>query len=171
MKKLNRRWLIAGCVVFLLLDAAIVVALGVAIRCERQNATRYERDALAQQMQIPPESDEKTFESAMMSELGEAYRCVSMNSEPQSAGGKIRLMLSNAEENAYAVKMQLILFSTGEMIAETGLVDPGWRVEETDLLVSLVPGEHQCFARLYFYTKDGTALLGTMGRQVLLRAN
>lgn len=165
----NRRWLVIACAVFLALDVFILTSFGMIIRNDRKAVIRHERDALARQMRLPSNVDDAALQTAQMAELGKMYRHVTLYSEAICTDGKLNIMLSNGEENQYAVRMELLLFETGELIGYTDLVDPGWRVEDMDVLLPLAPGNYQCLARLHFYTLDGTALLGTMGRHVQMK--
>lgn len=100
--------------------------------------------------------------------LGDAHRLVTLYSEPQVQNGQIGIMLSNAEENQYTVRMDLVRLDNQQLIARTDLVDPGWRVEHIPLMETMAPGRYLCLAKLSFYTPDGTTMLGETARQVLL---
>ena len=163
----KRRYLIALCVAFLALDiiAAAVLAL---VLWRDQPAPVSRRDALARQVEETRHSLDEEAAERMQQALGEAHRHVTLRSEAVARDGKIAIHLSNGAENPCAVELELVLVATGQVIAQTGLVDPDWRVEECALTEPLAPGTHHCLARLHFYDLNDERYLGATARQVLL---
>lgn len=153
-----------ACAVFLIADLAIAGWLGVRLWKDHQNTLTPDEPALPANHELTGQE----LESWRTQTLGEADRLVTLNSEPQVTDGTVRLMLSNREDCQYAVRLTLMHLETGSIIAQTGLVDAGWRVEELPLAFELETGVHHCLACLsYFHPEEG-ALLGETARQVLL---
>lgn len=152
---------------FLLLDIIIAAVLIVSIGQSRhESASR--RDVLAQEMGLAEGLSQTERERELTEALGEAARHVSIYSEVTAQDGRVPIYLSNGEENFCAVSIELVLFDSGESIAESGLVEPGWRLEELKLDSVPDTGVHQCLVRCSFYTMDGNVFLGNTAKQLLL---
>ena len=78
------------------------------------------------------------------------------------------IYLSNGEENTCGVCIEVYLLETGEKIAASDTVLPGWRLEKLQLEKELAAGEYHCLVRCLFYTMDENISLGTTTRQMLL---
>ena len=164
----RRRLMTVTIVIFLVLDLAVAAVLGYVIWQGGQAQTS-RRDVLAQKIGIRPEMSAEQQQEALLSTLGDADRHVTMKSEAEAAQNMAAVMLVNAGKSQCAVTVEILRLATGETIAQSGLIDPGWRLEEIALNTSLPQGEHQCLARLRYYTQDGEVELGVMARQILLR--
>lgn len=162
----RKRWLVWLCVVFLLVDAGVAAWFGMTVWQDRQNMLK--PDVLAQPAPTGQPMTEKQLQQWRTQSLGDAHRLVSIYSEPQVKDGRVWIMLSNHEQNQYAVRMDLIRLDTQQLIARTDLVDPGWRVESVPLLEPLKKGQNFCLARLSFYDPQGGQLLGETARQALI---
>lgn len=154
--------------VFLVLDIAVAAVLGYVVWRDGQAQTS-QRDVLAQRIGIRPEMSAEQQKEALLSNLADADRHVTMKSEAEAGRDTAAIMLVNAEGSQCSVTVEILRLATGETIAQSGMIDPGWRLEEIGLNTSLPRGEHQCLARLRYYTQDGEAELGVMARQMLLR--
>ena len=163
----RRRWLIWLIVLFVLVDSGVAAWLGITI-WQRRVPDAPPTDVPAMPENADTMTEQQITQWRTMS-LGDAHRLVTLYSEPEVKRGSVGIMLSNAESNQYAVRMDLIRLDNQQLIARTDLVDPGWRVESVKLLKRVEKGTHHCLAKLYFYASDGIALLGETARQVLIR--
>ncbi len=164
-KKLDLRLL---CIIFVALDILIAAVLVVSISHSRQSQLS-RRDALAQAVGYSDATDESRQQTLINESLGEAARCVSIYSEVTARDGLIPIGLSNSEENNCAVSIEIMLLDSGEIIASSRPVDPGWRLEELELDSDPGKGEHQCLVRCLFYTMEGDIYLGRTAKQLLLK--
>lgn len=160
MRKSKKGMLAGLCVLLVAVNAAIAIWLVATIVQDTSAVLQPEPQALP----LPADMTGPQYTQT----LGDAHRMVTLYSEPQVHNGQIGIMLSNAEENQYAVRMDLIRLDNQQLIARTDLVDPGWRVEDIPLMETLASGRYFCLAKLSFYVPDGTAVLGETARQVLL---
>lgn len=164
MKRLNLKTL---CIAFLLLDVLVAAVLCWSVFSSGRNV-KHERDVLAERVGITQQMSPRQQQEKLAQEAGEAARHVSMRSEVTAEEGKIALYLSNAEDNECSVSVEIVLLGTDDRIAESGTVEPGWRLEELELERELDKGEHFCLVRCSFYTMDGNVFLGTTARQLLV---
>lgn len=168
MKRWGRKTLIRALVLFLLLDILVAAVLVLFVSRDRR-ARSLERDELAREIGVTADMGEEEQSERFALAVGEASRLVTLRSEPEVTGGEIALYLSNDEASSCAVAVELSLFESGEVLAATELIDPGWRLETLSLDTQLEPGEYPCLARCYFYTVEGNVFLGQTTRQLLLR--
>ena len=157
-------------VLFLLLDVLAAAALLVFISRDRRSA-HAERDALARKVGVTADMGAEEQEERFAIAIGDVSRLVTMRSEPEVTDGEIALGLSNSDKSSCAVSVELSLFESGEVIAATDLIDPGWRLETLSLANKLETGEYPCLARCNFYTVEGNVFLGHSTRQLLLRVD
>lgn len=127
-----------------------------------------QRDSLAQL--IGPEArnmDEAELDDARLRLLSDAIRMVTYNPMPEYQDGSINIYLSNAEENTCSVSAEIKLLTDGSVIADTGLIDPGYRLETLEIAADLPLGEYPCLMVLQAYSQGGTHL-GQAGRNLTL---
>ncbi len=156
------------CIIFVILDLIIAAVLIISISHSRYSHSS-RRDALAQAVGYSDSMDEERQQTMINESLGDAARCVSIYGEVTARDGVVPICLSNSEENKCAVSIEIMLLDSGEIIAASGLVDPGWRLEEIELDTDPGKGEHQCLVRCLFYTMEGDIYLGRTAKQLLLR--
>ena len=168
MRRWKRKTLITALAIFLLLDILAAGVLTVFIGRD-QHAEHRSRDELALEIGVTEDMGEEEQEERFAIAVGDVSRYVTMRSEPEVSGGEIALYLSNDEASSCAVAVELSLFESGEVLAATELIDPGWRLETLSLDTQLEAGEYPCLARCNFYTVEGNVFLGRSTWQLLLR--
>ena len=168
MRRWNRKRLLTALAVFLLLDILAAAALFAFIGRDRR-AAHPGRDNLAREIGVTADMGAEEQEERFAIAVGDVSRYITMRSEPEVIDGCVALYLSNGEENNCAVAVELSLFESGEALAATDLIDPGWRLETLKLETELETGEYPCLARCNFYTVEGNVFLGQSTRQLLLR--
>ncbi|MBQ7895394.1 MAG: hypothetical protein IJ364_02415 [Oscillospiraceae bacterium] len=165
---MKKKKLLIFCMLFLLLDiAAASFLIGSIINDRRENQGI--REALAIQVGVDENMEERQQQELYAAAVGDAGRLVSMYSEPQVIDGNIMLYLSNAQENGCAVSVEISLMTEDRVLAQSGLIEPGWRLEALPLDTELEAGEYYCLARCSFYTMEENAFLGQSSRQLLLK--
>ena len=168
MRRWGKKRLLRALILFLLLDILAASVLIVFIGRDRR-ALHTGRDKLAREIGVTEDMGTEEQEERFAIAVGEVSRCVTMRSEPEVRDGRAGLCLANAAESSCAVSVELVLFAGGESLAESGLIEPGWYLEELALDTTLEPGEYPCLARCNFYTVEGNVFLGHSTRQLLLR--
>jgi hypothetical protein len=68
------------------------------------------------------------------------------------APGEVRI--ANGIKNKFSCTVRIVRDATGEVIYESGLIDPGYYIEEIHLSGGLKQGFYPCTAVWSFYTKD-----------------
>ena len=155
------------CIAFLILDIA-AAALLIFLFWGSLRGDGSSRDALAERIVSVENVESGEFDHALAIAAAEAASHVTMHSEVKSDGREIPLYLSNAGENTCSVSIEIVIPGTGELIARSGLVEPGWRLEKLPAEKRLGKGEYPCLVRCSFYTIDGNDFIGTTGKHILL---
>ena len=150
----------------LALDVLGLAALGLVLGRARRAA--HARDALAREIAADTSYSDTDTETALTLAVGEALRLVTLAHTVTAAEGTVPVALSNAAENPYAVALCLRDMRTGEVYAQTGLIDPGWYLPQASLQRELPAGQYYLAAELTFYTADEGVPVGSGVQQLLL---
>lgn len=155
------------CAVFLLLDLLLAAVLAGSILGSSAKPER-ERDAREGSLYGSDMADELPEEFKRAQAAAAAAAKVTIDSEVTLTEGEIPIYLSNADDNDCSVSIEIVLMETGQRIASSGSVEPGWRLERLPAETKLDSGSHMCLVRCAFYTTQGNAFLGTAVKQLLL---
>lgn len=74
----------------------------------------------------------------------------------------------NKKENPYAIQVDIIRTDNNENVMSTGLIDPGYFVENKKLDTSLPIGQYICTARFKLYKVDTLEYVGQASTQVVI---
>lgn len=95
-----------------------------------------------------------------------SYQLVLNQVATMEAGSRtLPIAFENPEANAYSSR--LVLSLDGERVASTGMVGPGFYVEDVELARTLPQGEHELSATVYVYS--GATQVNTMSANVKVR--
>lgn len=95
-----------------------------------------------------------------------SYQLVLNQVATMEAGSRtLPIAFENPSANEYSSRLVLAL--DGEVVAETGMVAPGFYVESVELSRALPPGEHDVDATVYVYS--GATQINTMSANVAVR--
>jgi len=154
--------------ILLVVDILALAAIGCMVYAKRQGTVR-ERAAVERRICVTEEMGAAEVEEKYALAIEEAYGKISLRNPMQIQGGEIGVFLSNGEGNSCAVSMELVLLESGETIVQTGIVEPGWRVEYLTAQKELQAGEYHCLARMTLYDMRSGVEMGRMAQQVLLK--
>ncbi len=109
--------------------------------------------------QIQEELDRKVAENMI---------AFSINAKPvfPSGKGKGNILFENPASNEKLTRMELCRDDTGEVIYETGLMEPGSYVPEDTLDMELPAGEYACTAYIYAYRQSDESFIGKVAAGV-----
>lgn len=155
------------CAAVLALDIALAAALGLAFFLD-QSRDAAQREALARDVGAAGVLDAAEREELYAQAAGEALGYVTLRSQISAREGTLYLDLSNDARSGYAVCVEIVLVQSGETIARTDRIEPGYFLQTLDMEAGLAPGSYHCLARCAFYAANGGAYLGSAARQVSL---
>ena len=150
-KKKNLQWLI-----ILLLLLLLGIAAGMYFRMMQTNhKDRLARDELAFGGMLPGKSEQE-ISSLLSEKVKEGMVDIGIAAEPvfEYNGKKGRLGIENIAANHYSFQVVLKLDETGEILYESGLIDPGYYVEYVELAKKLQAGDYQATAVFTTYSLD-----------------
>ena len=116
---------------------------------------------------IPGMSDED-IEARLNQKVAEGMLNVACNPNPVFQNGKSEgnLRIENIPGNNYAVTVTVILEDSGTTVYTSGLIDPGYFVENVTLDVPLQKGEYPALAKFTAYDPKTKEEAGTAGIRV-----
>ena len=80
--------------------------------------------------------------------------------------GEARVRIENNPENRYVMQVSLYLDETGDEIYASGLIDPGYYIQNAKFSRHLDPGEYAATAVFTAFYPDTKEVVGTVGAQV-----
>ncbi|MEG2189661.1 MAG: hypothetical protein RRY08_07485, partial [Christensenella sp.] len=103
--------------------------------------SKRQRDLDAAMGQLPYKSEEEV-QAAINSVVEDGMFNISINSTPSFENGNAEgtLGIENIPANRYLMQVNITLDDTGEMIYESGLIEPGYFIESAKLKVPLARG-------------------------------
>lgn len=101
---------------------------------------------------------------------GVAMQQVSINKTTYYKNGHAvgNIGIVNKKENPYTIQVDIIRADNNESIMSTGLIDPGYFVENKKLDTSLDIGRYICTARFKLYKVDTLEYVGQASTQVVI---
>lgn len=125
---------------------------------------------LAAELGLLPGMTEEEIQDRLNRKVAASMINLSINPTPifpdgQSAGN---LRIENIPGNNYAFTVTITRTSNGETILQTGLIDPGYYVEEMKLDTVLPAGKYLCVATFTAYDTETLAEVGTAGTEMLI---
>lgn len=84
------------------------------------------------------------------------------------ASGRCEARIENLAENTSSARVRILRTATGEVLYESGLIDPGHYVEYIDLRVRLIEGWYPCSVIWEFYAPDTRRPVGEAAQSAVL---
>lgn len=144
--------------IILLLLALLALGAGMYYQLTKEEPLdRLARDSLALGGMLPGKTPEEI--SDLLSEkVEEGMVNIGIAAEPifEENGKKGRIGIENIAANRYSFRVTLTLDETGEVLYESGLIDPGYYIEFVELKRNLQAGDHPATASIVTYSLDET---------------
>ena len=152
IKHRKRTWLL---VIGLLLAAAFLLGMGLA-----------QMLSFAQQPQQPLSVVD---DPAAGVELEDMLAKVHADAEPTATtDGQCELRIENYSDSGSCVCVRLVRIATGEVLYQSGVIDPGYSVEAVQLSTKLHTGWYTCRLIWEFYDPQTLALQGRAAQSAVL---
>ncbi len=118
---------------------------------------RLARDALALGGMLPGKTAEE-ISDLLNEKVEEGMVHIGISAEPvfEQNGKKGRLGLENIEANRYSFRVTVTLDDSGEVLYESGMIDPGYYIEFIELNRKLQAGDYPATATIVTYSLDVT---------------
>ncbi|WP_343207846.1 hypothetical protein [Anaerolentibacter hominis] len=153
--KRNNKWLIIIILLLLAVTAGVVWYL---LRDKKQE-DKMEANAVVGTM--PGKSNEE-IEAELNRQVSEKMIAFTINANPVYEDGKAKgnILFENPQSNDKYTKLEVFRDDTGDLIYETGLLEPGSYVPEAELEKPLKKGEYACTAYIHGYRISDNGYLG-----------
>lgn len=134
---------------------------------ELQEKQELQAEKNAQMGIIPGMSDDE-IQQRLNEKVAEGMLNVAVNPNPVFQNGKSEgnLRIENIPGNQYAVTVTVTLDGTGEVVYESGLIDPGYFVENVTLDKNLDAGQYPALALFTAYDLKTKEKVGTAGIRI-----
>ena len=95
---------------------------------------------------------------------------ISINTAPTFENGKAEgpLQIENVPGNRYLMQVLITLDDTGELIYETGLIEPNHHIQSAKLDVELEKGEYLATAVFNAYDPETEEYIGSAGAKLTI---
>ena len=125
------------------------------------------KDIAALEGQLPYKSQED-IEKALNTIVDEGMFNISINQNPIFENGESEgtMGIENIPGNLYMMQVTVTRDDNGEVVYESGLIDPGYYIEKATLKTPLSAGEYQCTAVFTAYDMETANQIGTAGANV-----
>lgn len=167
-KKNNRKWTTLLILLLLLLIMLLGAALTyfVFIQPYQQKAVGGKREAAALQGSLNVMTDEE-IQEALNNIVEEGMFRISIASNIIAIeDGLADVRIENNLQNRYVMQVTIALDETGEEIYRTGLIDPGYYIQQAEFSKHLDPGEYDATAVFTALYPDTEEIVGTVGANV-----
>ena len=152
-KKSKLLWII----IFLLL-LLIGVGSGIYYQMTKDDElSRLTRDELALGGMLPGKTDQEIAD-ILSAKVAEGMVDIGIAAGPvfEHGGQKGRIAIENIAANHYSFQVDIRLDDTGDVIYQSGLIDPGFYIEYIELNKTLQAGDYQATAHFTTYSLDET---------------
>lgn len=149
-----------GAVMLLLLLAVCVIAgLVWYLHSRPAYSDRLEPNAVVGTM---PGKSQEQIEAELTQQVKEKEVAFSINANPVFPSGteKGNILFENPRSNGKLTRVEVIRDDTGELLYQSGLLEPGSYIPEAGLLVDLDAGTYTCTATIYAYRLADESYIG-----------
>ena len=167
-KKNNRKWTTLLILLLLLLILLLGAALTYFVFIEpyQQKTVGGKREAAALQGSLNVMTEEE-IQEALNNIVEEGMFRISLASNIIAIeDGMADVRIENNLQNRYVMQVTLTLDETGEEIYRTGLIDPGYYIQQAEFNKHLDPGEYDATAIFTALYADTEEIVGTVGANV-----
>ena len=147
---------LAGIAAVLVFMGAFLLGIGVQQFLENnQILSEYRQSDLLWKQELAEGADMDVVRDMRNQELSENMKYLSIEREihMKSAKDKGNASISNDRRSSYGCTVTLYRDATGEMVYQSGLIEPGYYIETIELSGGLKKGYYPCTAVWSFYTE------------------
>ena len=158
MKKGSRGIWLIGIAVVLILIGAFLMGIGIQKFIENSRIrNEYGQSELLWKQELAEGTDVDLVRDLRNQELSENMKYLSIERQIhiKSAENKGSAGISNDRKSSFSCTVSLYRDATGEMIYQSGLIEPGYYIETIQLTGGLKKGYYPCTAVWSFYTEHG----------------
>lgn len=164
-KQKNKKWIVALVVIL----AAAVVVMGVLLAAGTlEREPKAQRD-LEAQMGLLPNKTEDEIQALLDQVVAEGMFNISCNTNMTLADGKLNVQIENVPGNKYLMQVDVVL-SGGETIYSSGLIEPGYYIEQAECTAHLSPGRQDATAIFTAFDPETEDNMGKSAIEITVNA-
>ncbi|WP_101550156.1 MULTISPECIES: hypothetical protein [Anaerotruncus] len=162
----GKKLLAAACVLLLLVLGILAFLL---LRAPKAGPSGLAREAAALAGQLEGKTEEE-IQAELNRIVEEGMFNISINTAPTFENGKAEgpLQIENVPGNRYLMQVLITLDDTGELIYETGLIEPNHHIQSAKLDVELEKGEYLATAVFNAYDPETEEYIGSAGAKLTI---
>ncbi|MEF9864281.1 MAG: hypothetical protein RR777_04990 [Christensenellaceae bacterium] len=142
-KKKKKVWI--AILTILIVAAVVVGTLMMTGVINIPHESKAQRDLAAKIGQLPNKSQEE-IERVLDQVVKEGMFNITANSEMVSRDGNLTVGIENVPGNRYLMQVDVVLDDTGEIVYSSGIIEPGYFIEEAKTIKPIAPGEYKATA-------------------------
>ena len=125
---------------------------------------------MAAELGLLPGMTEEEIRDRLNRKVADSMMNISINPKPVFANGRAAgdLRIENIPGNSCSFTVTIRRSDTGQTILQTGVIDPGYYVEQMALDTPLPAGEYPCLALFTAYRTETWEEIGQAGTTILL---
>lgn len=157
----------------LLILLLILLAGGCAAGYLLKKPSKWEQDRNAIAGFLPGRTQEE-IENMLSQMVDESYMNVSINPNPVIQDGHMSLIIENISGNHYSQKVQVYIYpekgntERRELLYESGVIQPGYYIEEVEVSTDLPVGEYDAIAVVHGLDIDTQEEIGTTSMTMII---
>ncbi|WP_302759922.1 hypothetical protein [Christensenella hongkongensis] len=165
---------VALIIIIILIAAALVLGYVYFILPGQQPEPEKTSEELAEEqaaeMGILPDTSAEDIEKRLNEQIDKSMLNISINKNPVFENGEAEgnLRIENIPANHYAMTVELVREDNGETVYKSGLISPGYFVENAKLDTPLAKGIYPAVAVFTAYDTETKQEMGTAGANVNL---
>lgn len=148
----------------------IIIILLLLRQCQREEPDDgLEASVKAELGQLDGKSEEE-IQAELDRVVGEGMFHIAINTSPVFADGAAEgnLEIENVPNNRYSMIVRITLDDTGEMVYDSGLIDPNYHIQRDKLNKELEAGEYPATAAFYAYDPETMQEAGSTACEITL---
>ncbi|WP_066647070.1 hypothetical protein [Christensenella timonensis] len=165
-KKKKRGWIAVVVIVAAILAGIALLYVNGVFGGEKSKA---QRDLDAMMGQLSYKSDEDIDET-LRQIVADGMFNISINSSPYFETGDAEgvLGIENIPANKYLMRVIITRDDTGDVVYESGVIEPGYYIEKTKLKTPLEKGVYPSTATFYAYDRETEQEVGSAGAKIVI---
>jgi hypothetical protein len=168
-EKKQKKFPLFRIIVILLMLAIIILLLNQFVFKEKEPEDALANSLKAKLGQLDGKSEEE-IQAELDRVIEEGMFHISINTNPVFNDGKSEgnLEIENVPNNLYSMDVQITLKDSGELVYDSGLLEPNYHIQNDTLSKELEAGEYPAVATFYAYDTDTQDEIGSTGCEITM---
>lgn len=151
----------------------LVIAIIIALICKSCSSDKQEKSGglelgVIDIDSLSSEKDKQKVQDALNKKVEEGMVNIFMNTDIRIKEGSTtaNLMIQNTEKNHYDLQVNVREVDSDELLYESPVVGPGYKIESDNIKKQLEEGKYECLAEFNVIDKENNTKVNTIGLKV-----